>query len=413
MTKKSSEKTDLPPLSSVVQGIPPSGIRRFFDLAAQMKDVVSLGVGEPDFVTPWVVREAAIYSLEKGQTNYTSNYGLLELRKQISAHLIKLYGVEYKPESEILITVGVSEGMDLAMRALLNPQDEVLVPEPCYVSYRPCIALAGGTAVSVPTSQENLFAPTIQQLEASCTNRTKAILLGYPSNPTGSVLSRRQVEEIVALASRRNLYLVSDEIYDRLTYEGEHCCIASVPGAWERTVTLNGFSKTYAMTGWRLGFACAPEEILQAMMKIHSYTILCAPITAQKAALEALRSAEPSVKDMVKEYGRRRKFIVNGLNTIGLSCHMPAGAFYAFPNIHSTGLSSAHFAERLLFEEQVAVVPGTAFGASGEGHVRCSYATSLDKLEIALLRISRFVDKLKNSPKEKQESSASVSSRPR
>jgi len=411
MSKKPDDKTNQPPpLSSMVRSIPPSGIRRFFDIAAQMKDVISLGVGEPDFVTPWVVREAAIYSLEKGQTTYTSNYGLLELRRLISTHLSKLYGVEYNPESEILVTVGVSEGMDLAMRTILNPQDEVLIPEPCYVSYRPCVMLAGGTAVAVRTNQANRFTPTIQQLEELCTSRTKAILLGYPSNPTGSVMTRQQLEEVVALAQRRNLYLVSDEIYDRLTYDGEHCCVASIPGAWERTITLNGFSKAYAMTGWRLGFACAPAEILHAMTKIHSYTILCAPITAQKAAIEALKSAEPVVKDMVQEYNRRRRFIVKGLNTIGLTCHLPEGAFYAFPNITSTGLSSEHFAERLLFEEQVAVVPGSAFGESGEGHVRCSYATSLEKIEIALLRMSHFIDKLKKSSATPEQTSASVSS---
>jgi len=410
MSKQSDDQShQLPPLSSMVRSIPSSGIRRFFDIAAQMKDVISLGVGEPDFVTPWAVREAAIYSLEKGQTTYTSNYGLLELRRLISTHLSKLYNVEYNPDSEILVTVGVSEGMDLAMRTLLNPQDEVLIPEPSYVSYRPCVMLAGGTPVVVKTTQENRFTPTVQQLEEACTGRTKAILLGYPSNPTGSVMTRQQLEEVVALAKRRNLYLVSDEIYDRLTYDGEHCCVASIPGAWERTITLNGFSKAYAMTGWRLGFACAPAEILHTMMKIHSYTILCAPITAQKAAIEALKSAEPIVKDMVQEYNRRRRFIVKGLNTIGLTCHLPEGAFYAFPNITSTGLSSEHFAERLLFEEQVAVVPGDAFGESGQGHVRCSYATSLEKLEIALLRMSHFIDKLKKSSPAQEEPSASVS----
>jgi len=395
MTEKPGEKANIPALSSIVQSIPPSGIRRFFDIAASMKDVISLGVGEPDFVTPWTVREAAIYSLEKGQTNYTSNYGLLELRKLISAHLAKLYNVEYNPDNEVLVTVGVSEGMDLAMRALLNPQDEVLVPEPCYVSYRPCVMLAGAVPVAVPTNQETRFTPTIAQLEKLCTSRTKAILLGYPSNPTGSVMSRQELTDIVALAQRRNLFLVSDEIYDRLTYDGEHCCVASIPGARERTVTLNGFSKAYAMTGWRLGYACAPAEILHAMMKIHSYTILCAPITAQKAAIEALKTAEPIVKDMMQEYNRRRRYIVKGLNAIGLTCHLPEGAFYAFPSITSTGLSSTHFAERLLFEEQVAVVPGDAFGQSGEGHVRCSYATSLEKIEAALIRMSRFVEKIK------------------
>jgi aminotransferase len=398
----------LPPLSSVVQSIPPSGIRRFFDVAAQMKDVVSLGVGEPDFVTPWAVREAAIYSLEKGQTTYTSNYGLLELRQQVSALLARLYGVNYNPDNEILITVGVSEATDLAMRTLLNPGDEVLVPEPAYVSYSPCVTLAGGRPVQIKTTQENEFTPTIAQLEEACNPSTKAILLGYPSNPTGSIMSGEKLAEVVDLARRRNLYLVSDEIYDRLTYDREHCCVASIPGAWERTILLNGFSKAYAMTGWRIGYACAPSEILHSMMKIHSYTMLCAPIMAQKAAIEALKCGETLVQEMVREYNRRRRFIVNGLNNIGLTCHMPQGAFYAFPNISATRLNSVEFAERLLFEEHVAVVPGNAFGQSGEGHVRCSYATSLEKLEIALLRMSRFMEKLKGESIEREGSSAPV-----
>jgi len=395
MDKNGADKNPLPPLSAVARTLPASGIRRFFDIAAQMKDVISLGVGEPDFVTPWVVREAAIYSLERGLTTYTSNYGLLELRKAINDHLENLYGVSYNPDNEILVTVGVSEGMDLAMRAILDPGDEVLIPEPCYVSYKPCVVLAGGKPVGVVTTQADDFTVSAAQLEAQATTRTKAILLGYPSNPTGSTMPKEKLVEIVNLARRKNWYIISDEIYDRLTYEGEHICIAGLPNAWERTITLNGFSKSYAMTGWRIGFACAPREILQAMMKIHSYTILCAPITGQKAALEALKSAEASVTEMVQEYNRRRRVIVKGLNAIGLTCHMPKGAFYAFPDVSISGLPSEEFAEKLLFEEHVAVVPGTAFGAGAEAHVRCSYATSLEKIEIALQRLANFLDKLK------------------
>ncbi len=395
MDKNGAEKSSLPPLSAVARTLPASGIRKFFDIAAQMKDVISLGVGEPDFVTPWVVREAAIYSLERGVTTYTSNYGLLELRKAISTLLENLYGVTYNPDNEILVTVGVSEGMDLAMRAILDPGDEVLIPEPCYVSYKPCVALAGGIPVGVVTTHADDFTVSAAQLEAHATSKTKAVLLGYPSNPTGSTMPREKLVEIVNLARRKNWYIISDEIYDRLTYEGEHVCVAGLPNAFDRTITLNGFSKSYAMTGWRIGFACAPPDVLQAMMKIHSYTILCAPISGQKAALEALRSAESSVNEMVQEYNRRRRVIVKGLNAIGLNCHMPKGAFYAFPDVSASGLSSEEFAEKLLFEEHVAVVPGTAFGAGAEAHVRCSYATSLEKIEIALERIGKFMDKIK------------------
>jgi aminotransferase len=388
----------MPELSNIVESLEPSGIRRFFDIVASMKDVVSLGVGEPDFVTPWAFREAAIYSIERGQTQYTSNYGLLELRKLISAHIDLFYQVKYDPTTEILVTVGVSEGMDVAMRAILNPGDEVIVPEPCYVSYKPCVQLAGGIAVGIETTAETAFVPTIEQLKSVITPKTKALLFGYPANPTGGTLTLAQAQKIVDFAVEHDLYIVSDEIYDRLTYEGKHICISSLPGAQERTILLNGFSKAYAMTGWRLGYACAPERILSAMLKIHAYTIMCAPISAQKAAIEALSSGEPAVKDMVGHYNRRRRLIVAGLNEIGLDCHLPNGAFYAFPSIKITGLSSEEFAERLLFEEQVAVVPGTAFGAGGEGHVRCSYATAIDKIEIALQRMTRFVRKNSLAP---------------
>lgn len=386
----------LPPLSKSANAIPPSGIRKFFDIAAQMKDIISLGVGEPDFVTPWSIREAAIYSLEKGETNYTSNYGLPELRKLIAVHLQKLYGVQYSGEDEIVVTVGVSEGLDLAMRTILDPGDEVLVPEPCYVSYKPCIALAGGTAVGVITKAENNFSVTVKELEAARSSRTKAILVGFPSNPTGATMAREALQEMVDFAVKHNLYLVSDEIYDRLTYDTKHVCLASLKGARERTILLNGFSKAYAMTGWRVGYACAPHGILTVMNKIHAYTALCAPITAQRAAIDALKHGESAVQDMVREYGRRRRLIVDGLNRIGLACHVPQGAFYAFPNVSSTGLSSEEFAERLLYEEHVAVVPGTAFGAGGEAHIRCSYATSREKIEVALQRMAKFVETIKS-----------------
>lgn len=381
-------------LSKIVRDLPVSGIRKFFDVADRMQDVISLSVGEPDFATPWGIREAAIYSIERGRTTYTSNYGLLELRKLITEHLRHWYDVDYRAEDEILVTVGVSEAMDLAMRALLDPGDEVLVPEPCYVSYKPCVALAGGVPVGVPTCGADQFRVSVAQLDALATPRTKAILLGFPSNPTGATMPREALQEIVNYAKRRNLYIISDEIYDRLTYDAPHTCVASLPGAWERTITLNGFSKAYAMTGWRIGYAAAPSAILGAMCKIHAYTMLCAPIMGQKAAVEALKSGEPEVQDMVRQYNQRRRFIVDGLNKIGLACHLPSGAFYAFPDITRTGLTSEEFAERLLFEEHVAVVPGSAFGAGGEGHIRCSYATSLEKIEIALQRMRNFVHKV-------------------
>ncbi len=392
MNNDQSDK--VPPLSKIARELAPSGIRKFFDIAAKMHDVISLGVGEPDFVTPWGIREAGIYSIEKGQTTYTSNYGLIELRQEISKHLDKRYGVKYSPDSEILVTVGVSEGMDLAMRAIIDPGDQVLVPEPCYVSYRPCVSLAGGDPVGVVTTNKDDFRVSVAQLEKSVTPKTKAIILGFPSNPTGATMPRQALQEIVDFADKHNLYIISDEIYDRLTYEGEHTCLASLNNAMQRTITLNGFSKSYAMTGWRIGYACAPPTVLTAMMKIHSYTALCAPITAQKAALEALRHAENAVEDMVMQYNQRRRLIVDGLNAIGLKCHLPAGAFYAFPSIEATGLSCEEFAERLLYEEHVAVVPGTAFGESGAGHIRCSYATSIEKIEIALERMGRFVEKV-------------------
>lgn len=362
-----------------------------------MQDVISLGVGEPDFVTPWTIREAAIYSIESGHTTYTSNYGLIELRRAISKYLFERYDVNYRADDQILVTVGVSEGLDIALRTLLDPGDEVLVPEPCYVSYKPCIALAGGVAVPVETSAEDYFRVNAARLEKHVTSRTKAILIGYPSNPTGATMPRALMEEVVQFAQKYNLYILSDEIYDRLTYDGEHTCVPSVSGAYERTILFNGFSKAYAMTGWRVGYICAPAPLLATMVKIHSYTMLCAPITGQKAALEAINSAESQVIEMVTHYNQRRRLIVEGFNQMGLTCHMPEGAFYAFPSIRSTGLTSDDFAEKLLFDQQVAVVPGTAFGAGGEGHIRCSYATSIKKIEKALERIACFVAKQKLS----------------
>lgn len=393
MADKQDVKPMLKPLSNRACELPFSGIRRFFDIAARMQDVISLGVGEPDFSTPWNIRESAIYSIEKGQTTYTSNYGLIELRRAIGRHITHLYGVEYDPEQEILITVGVSEGLDLAFRALLDPEDEVLVPEPCYVSYKPCISLAGGKPVGVPTLASDGFQCKAREFEKFISARTKAILLGFPSNPTGATMPRDELQRIVNLATERGLYLVSDEIYDRLTYDEEHVCVSSLPGARERTIYLNGFSKAYAMTGWRVGYICAPAEILKILMKIHSYTMLCAPIASQKAAIEAIHRGEDALNEMLAQYNQRRKLIVDGFNSIGLTCRMPQGAFYAFPNVEASGLSCEDFAERLLYDEKVAVVPGTAFGAGGEGHVRCSYANSLDRIQQALVRIERFCRK--------------------
>ncbi|MDO8490484.1 MAG: aminotransferase class I/II-fold pyridoxal phosphate-dependent enzyme [Dehalococcoidia bacterium] len=382
-------------VSSRVQQVPPSGIRKFFDLLASMEDVISLGVGEPDFVTPWRIREAAIYSIEKGDTMYTSNSGIPELRQAISRDLEKRYGVTYDPNKEILITVGVSEGLDLAMRAVLEPGEEVICPEPGYVAYSACPVLAGGVFVPVPTTIENNFKVRASDIESRVTHHTKAILLGYPNNPTGAVMPRSEMAEVAAVAERHDLLVISDEIYAQLVYGLEHTCVASLPGMKERTILLGGFSKAYAMTGWRIGYAAGNAEVIAAMTKIHQYTMLCVPTMSQMAALEALRAGDDAVLEMVEEYDHRRRVIVEGLNHIGLTCFEPRGAFYAFPSIKSTGLTSEKFAERLLFEEKVAVVPGSAFGQAGEGHVRCCYATSLTEIEEALGRIERFVGKLK------------------
>jgi len=381
------------PISERVRQLQPSGIRRFFDLLATMQDTISLGVGEPDYATPWHIREAAIYSLEKGDTMYTSNSGMPELRQEIADYLNKNYGLEYDPESQILITVGVSEGLDLAARAIIDPGDEVIMADPSYVSYSPCVSLAGGKPVMVPTSHEDNFEVDPASIGARVTDATKAILIGYPANPTGAVMPRQKLEQLAVVANARNLLVISDEIYARVIYGTEHTCFAALPGMQERTILLGGFSKAWAMTGWRIGYAAASAEIIAAMTKIHQYTMLCAPIMGQKAALEALKGDDADIDDMVEDYNRRRLVMVEGLNSIGLNCFEPKGAFYAFPSIESTGLSSEEFAEKLLIEEKVAVVPGEAFGECGQGYVRCCYATQLSDIEEALSRMKRFVDK--------------------
>lgn len=381
-------------LNRTVAAMPPSGIRRFFDLVSTMEEVISLGVGEPDFVTPWHIREAALWAIEHGFTHYTSNAGLTELREQIAADLYADYGVAYHPQDEVLVTVGVSEAMDLALRAILEPGDEVLIPQPCYVSYVPCTLLAGGVPVPVPTSVQNDFKVQPEDIEARITERTRVLVLSYPNNPTGATISREELLPIATLCERHDLLVISDEIYAHLTYEGEHCCVPTLPGMRERTILLNGFSKAYAMTGWRLGYACGPADILQAMTKIHQYTILCAPIAAQMAAIEALKEGERQRDEMILQYDQRRRVIVSGFNRMGLPCFRAKGAFYVFPSIAPTGLDSETFAERLLTEERVVVVPGTAFGCGGEGHIRCSYAASLGAIEEALRRIERFVKRL-------------------
>ena len=380
-------------ISDRVKNIPASGIRKFFDLLATMDGVISLGVGEPDFVTPWHIRESAIYSMERGHTMYTSNYGLLELRIELARHLARLYGVEYDPRTELVITVGVSEALDIAVRAIVNYGDEVIIPDPTYVSYSPCVVMAGGVAVTVPTSVDSDFKVSADEIEQRITGRTKAILIGYPNNPTGAVMTRDELGAIAAVAARHDLIVISDEIYDRLVYDAEHTCFASLPGMKERTILLGGFSKSYAMTGWRVGYAAAPAEIMEAMVKVHQYTLMCASTSGQKAAIEALRNGEDAVQRMVREYNQRRRVMHRGLLDVGLPCFEPRGAFYAFPNVEVTGLSSEEFAERLLMEEKVAVVPGTAFGRCGSGHVRCCYATSMKNINEALVRMKRFVDR--------------------
>ncbi len=376
-----------------VRGIPRSGIREFFDIVQSQKSVISLGVGEPDFMTPWHIREAAIYALERGRTSYTSNLGLLSLRQAISANVEKNFGISYDPAKQILIAVGVSEALDLALRAIINPGDEIIYHEPCYVSYSPSIVLAYGVPVAVACRAEDGFAVTAEAIEKAVTPKTKALMLNFPTNPTGGTMTRAELESIAAVVLKHNLLVITDEIYSELTFEGQHVSIASLPGMKERTIFLHGFSKAYAMTGFRIGYACGPTELIEAMMKIHQYSMLCASIISQEAALEALLRGEPDTIEMRDQYKVRRNFIVNAFNNMGLTCHLPRGSFYAFPCIRSSGLGSKEFALRLLNEEKVAAVPGSAFGASGEGYLRCCFATALDQIQIATERMARFVQR--------------------
>ncbi|HVB73163.1 MAG TPA: aminotransferase class I/II-fold pyridoxal phosphate-dependent enzyme [Ktedonobacteraceae bacterium] len=378
-------------LAQRVRMVKPSGIRKFFDIINTMPEVISLGVGEPDFVTPEHIRQAGIRSIELGHTQYTSNYGMLELREEIAAVLQRRYGLDYDPKTEILVTVGVSEGVDLTMRTLIDPGDEVISPDPGYVAYEADIVFAGGKHVPVPTYAKFDFSVRASEIAAAITPRSKMILIGNPNNPTGAVIPRVELEGIAQLAQEHDLIVAMDEVYSRLVYDTEHISIAALPGMRERTVLLDGFSKAYAMTGWRIGYVAAPKVILEAMLKVHQYTIMCAGTSPQEAALEALRHGEEDVRIMHDAYDSRRRMFVDGLNRIGLSCCEPRGAFYAFPDITSTGMTDNEFAEKLLFEEQVAVVPGSSFGAAGVGYVRCAYCTAYDKLEESLVRMERFI----------------------
>ena len=378
-----------------VSDIPRSGIREFFDIVQSMPDVISLGVGEPDFVTPWHIREAAIYALERGKTGYTSNLGLLKLREAIRTYVEREFGIAYDPKTQILVTVGVSEALDIALRAVVNPGDEVLYHEPCYVSYSPSIALTHGVAAPVSCSAERGFALEAEAIEKVATPRSKVLVLNFPTNPTGGTLRRSELLKIADVVLRRNLLVITDEIYSELTFEGEHLSIASLPGMRERTVFLHGFSKAYAMTGFRIGYACGPAEIIEAMMKIHQYSMLCASIISQEAALEAIQHGEADTAEMRDQYRLRRNFVVNAFNAMGLTCHLPRGSFYAFPCVKTTGLSSKEFAVKLLEQEKVACVPGSAFGPSGEGYLRCCFATALDQIQIATDRMAKFVQRLR------------------
>lgn len=381
------------PLSKAITEIQPSGIRRFFDAASTMSNVISLGVGEPDFDTPWHVREEGIYSLEKGRTFYTGNSGLLELREEIGRYLDRRFGLSYSAD-EILVTVGGSEAIDIGFRTMLDPGDEVIIPEPCYVSYLPCVKLAGGVTVRLPLEEKDQFKLTKEKLLSAITDKTKILVLPFPNNPTGAILNREELQIIADIVKEHDLFVMSDEIYSELNYEGGHVSIASIPGMRERTIVINGFSKSYAMTGWRLGYAAGPKEIMKQMLKIHQFVIMCAPTTSQYAAIEALRNGDEDVRRMRESYDERRRFLVNALNEMGLPCFEPKGAFYVFPNISAYGMTSEEFARRLLEQERVAVVPGTAFGECGEGFLRISYAYSIDNLKKALDKIEKFIDTL-------------------
>ena len=383
------------PLAKKVVEIEPSGIRKFFDVVNEMKDAISLGVGEPDFDTPWRIREEGIYSLEKGRTFYTSNCGLKELKEEICNYIQRKTSVVYDPKSEVVVTVGGSEGIDIAMRAMLDPGDEVLIPQPSYVSYLPCAVLAGGVPVVIPLQNKNEFKLTREELEAAITPRTKILVLPFPNNPTGSIMTREDLEPIAEVVKEHDLFVISDEIYSELSYQGEHVSIAEFPGLRERTIMINGFSKGFAMTGWRLGYACGPAEIIEQMIKIHQFAIMCAPTNSQYAAIEGLRNCQPEVDEMREAYNQRRRFLMHEFRRIGLKCFEPYGAFYVFPDVSEFGMTSEEFATRFLEEERVAVVPGTAFGASGEGFIRISYAYSLEDLKVALGRLERFIERLR------------------
>ena len=381
------------PLNNKITEIKPSGIRKFFDIVSEMKDAISLGVGEPDFETPWHIREEGIYSLEKGRTYYTSNSGIKELRQEICNYLYRRFNISYDWAKEVLVTIGGSEAIDVALRVMLEQGDEVLLPQPSYVSYEPCILMAGGKPVIIELKDENEFKLTAEQIEEACTPKTKVLILPFPNNPTGSVMSRSELEKIVDIIIEKDLFVLSDEIYAELTYGEKHTSIAELPGMKERTVVINGFSKSYAMTGWRLGYAAGPEVIIKQMTKLHQFSIMCAPTTSQYAAVEALKNGDPDVEMMAEAYDRRRRFLLHELRRMGLPCFEARGAFYVFPCIKGTGMTSEEFATKLLQEEKVAVVPGTAFGNSGEGYLRISYAYSVEKIKIALERIERFVKK--------------------
>ncbi len=380
-------------LSTIAKNLPPSGIRKFFDIVTEMEDAISLGVGEPDFDTPWHIREEGIYSLEKGRTFYTSNSGMLELRNEISKYLKRKFNMSYDAKNEMVVTVGGSEGIDIALRTLLNPGDEVLIPEPCFVSYKPCTLLAGGVPVTIPLKAENQFRLLPEEVEAHLTPKTKVLFLAFPSNPTGAIMEKEDLEKIAEVAIKHNLIVISDEIYAELSYREKHVSIATLPGMKERTLLISGFSKAYAMTGWRIGYVAGPEEIIAPMTIIHQYAIMCTPTISQYAAIEAAKNGDSDIEEMKAAYNQRRRLLVDGFRKMGLDCFEPYGAFYVFPSIQKTGMTSEAFAKELLMEQKVAVVPGTAFGDSGEGFIRCSYAYSIENLKIALERIQLFVEK--------------------
>ena len=383
------------PLADKIVGIKPSGIRKFFDIVSEMKDAISLGVGEPDFDTPWHIRDEGIYSLEKGRTFYTSNAGLKDLRQEVSHYMNRKHGVNYDPVQEVLITVGGSEAIDIGMRAMLNPGEEVLIPQPSYVSYEPCTIMAGGTPVIIDLKAENEFRLTAEELEAAITDRTKLLILPFPNNPTGAIMERKDLEAIAEVIVRHDIFVMSDEIYGELTYTEKHVSIVELPGMRERTILINGFSKAYAMTGWRLGYACGPARIIEQMTKLHQFAIMCAPTTSQYAAIEALKNGDEDIAQMRVAYNQRRRYLMNAFREMGLDCFEPFGAFYVFPCIREFGMTSDEFATRFLEEEKVAVVPGTAFGDCGEGYLRISYAYSLEKLKIAIGRLEHFVNRLR------------------